>query len=103
MFDIREDDQGLIFKVLVQPRSSKNEISGHHDDALKVRLTAPPVDGSANKMCIAYLAKRLGVAKSTLDIISGQSSRRKTVKVYLQKRDSRKDIERIRQFLMSFK
>ena len=103
MFVVHEDDKGLMFKIFVQPRSSKNEITGHYGDALKLRLTAPPVDGSANKMCVIYLARRLKVPKSSLDIISGHHSRRKMVRVYFQEGDSPKEGERIRRFLMSFK
>lgn len=54
-------------------------IEGLHGDALKIRVKAPPVDGAANKMCIQYLAKCLGISKSSLEIISGLSSRTKRV------------------------
>ena len=76
---IRESGVGLILKVLIQPRSSKNIITGLHDDALKIKLTAPPVDGAANKMCVQFLAKKLKIPKSSLKIISGQTSRKKTI------------------------
>jgi uncharacterized protein (TIGR00251 family) len=52
-------------------------IAGSQGDALKIKLTAPPVDGSANKMCVQYLAKWLNVPKSSIEIISGHSSRTK--------------------------
>jgi uncharacterized protein (TIGR00251 family) len=54
-------------------------IAGLHGDALKIKLTAPPVDGSANKMCIKYLAKQLNLSKSSLEIVSGHSSRTKQI------------------------
>ena len=76
---ITEDPRGLILKVHLQPRSSKNAVEGLHGDALKIKVKAPPVDGAANKMCIQYLAKRLGVPKSSLEIISGFTSRTKRV------------------------
>ena len=76
---LKETDQGIVFKVFVQPRSAKNMIAGQHGDALKIKLTAPPVDGAANKMCIQYLAKFLKVPKSALEIISGHSSRTKRI------------------------
>lgn len=79
MLSIRESADGIIFKVFVQPRSSKNMISGLHGDALKIKLTAPPVDGAANAMCIEYLAKCLSLSKSSLEIVSGHSSRSKQV------------------------
>jgi len=79
MLSIRENTQGIIFKVFVQPRSSKNMIVGLHADSLKVKIAAPPVDGAANKMCVKFLAKRLSVSSSSLEIITGHNSRTKTV------------------------
>ena len=79
MLSINEHPQGVVFKILVQPRSSKNMIVGLHDGALKIKLTAPPVDNAANKMCIKYLAKSLGVSNSRIEIISGHTSRTKQV------------------------
>jgi len=76
---IRETSGGVLVSLLIQPRASKNEISGPQGDRLKVRLTAPPVEGAANKMCITFLAKCLGVSKSSIEIVSGQSSRQKQV------------------------
>lgn len=57
MLNIREDKNGVVFKVRVQPRSSKNQIAGLFDDSLKVRLTAPPVEGEANEACCAFWPK----------------------------------------------
>ncbi|MFO7556771.1 MAG: DUF167 domain-containing protein [Desulfobacterales bacterium] len=74
---IQENSDGIILKIFVQPRSSKNTIAGQHGDALKIKLTAPPVDDAANKMCIQYLSKRLNVPKSSIEIISGHTSRTK--------------------------
>lgn len=79
MLSMQETADGIVFKIFVQPRASKNDIAGLHDDALKIRLTAPPVDNKANKMCVQFLAKRLGVSKSTLAIVSGQTGRSKNV------------------------
>jgi len=73
----KETSRGIVLKVFLQPRSAKNMIVGEHGDALKIKLTAPPVDGAANKMCIQYLAKFLKVPKSTIEIISGHTSRTK--------------------------
>jgi uncharacterized protein len=78
---VQETADGLVFPVHIQPRASKNNIAGIHGDALKIRLTAPPVGGAANKMCIAFLAKQLGVSKSSIDIVSGQTSRAKRIRV----------------------
>ncbi len=74
---LQEKSNGIILKVFIQPRSSKNMIAGLHADALKIKLTAPPVDGAANKMCIEYLAKWLKVPKSSIEIVSGHKSRTK--------------------------
>jgi uncharacterized protein (TIGR00251 family) len=74
---------GITFEVHVQPRSSFNAIIGCHDQALKIKLTAPPVGGAANKQCIQLLAKVLGLPKSSLTIVSGQLSRRKKISVSL--------------------
>ena len=65
---IDEKENGITFKVFVQPRSSRNMIVGSHGDALKVKLTAPPVGGAANRMCITFFSKILGVPKSYLEI-----------------------------------
>jgi len=81
MLWIQETRDGVIFKVTVQPRGARNEIVGLQGDALKIRLTAPPVEGAANKMCIELLAKSLKVRKSDVEIIRGQSSRAKKILV----------------------
>lgn len=74
---IQKNSNGIILKVFVQPRSSKNMIAGQHGDALKIKVTAPPVDDAANKMCVQYLAKWFKVPKSSIEIISGHTSRTK--------------------------
>jgi uncharacterized protein len=81
MIDIREDREGLTFWVYVQPRAAKAAFAGIHRNALKVRLTAPPVEGAANKQCIELLAKTLQWPKSAIDIVSGQSSRHKQIRI----------------------
>jgi uncharacterized protein (TIGR00251 family) len=67
----------LLLKIIVQPRASKNEITGLHNDALKLRLTTPPIEGRANKAVIAFLAKRLHLPKSSISIKSGLQNRNK--------------------------
>ena len=79
MIRFRQTPEGVIFKVLVQPRSSKNMISGLHDGALKIKLTAPPVDNAANQMCLKFLAKSLGISKSRIEISAGYNSRHKQI------------------------
>lgn len=78
---ITETGEGVIFTLHVQPRASRNEICGVQGDALKLRLTSPPVEDAANRLCVEFLAKRLGVAKSNVSIIAGMKSRHKTVRV----------------------
>ena len=72
---------GLSFRVHVQPRSSRNQVVGLHGDALKIKLTAPPVEGAANAACIAFLADALGLPKSALSIVAGHTGRRKTIAI----------------------
>jgi len=74
-------DDHLDINVFILPRSSINKIVGVIDDRLKIKLKAPPVDGAANKMCIQFLAKSLNVPKSHIEIISGQTSRKKTIRI----------------------
>jgi uncharacterized protein (TIGR00251 family) len=81
MLWMQETHEGVIFKVTVQPRGARNEIVGLRGDALKIKLTAPPVEGAANKMCVEFLAKSLKVRKSDVEIVQGQRSRAKKVLV----------------------
>ena len=67
--------------VRVQPRARANEIVGRHGDALKVRLTAPPVDGAANEALVELLAKAFGIPRRAVTIVSGASSRTKIVEL----------------------
>jgi uncharacterized protein (TIGR00251 family) len=76
---IQEHPEGITFKIFVQPRSANNMIVGLYENALKLKLTAPPVDNAANKLCVKFLAKSLGVSKSQVQIISGHTSRTKLV------------------------
>ncbi|PIF02956.1 MAG: YggU family protein [Desulfococcus sp.] len=76
---LEENAEGLVLRIYVQPRASRNAVAGVHDSRLKLRLAAPPVDGAANKMCLKYLAKLLKRPKSDLEIISGASSRNKRI------------------------
>ena len=79
MLFIRKHSKGIVFQVFVQPRASKDMIVGLHGDRLKIKIAAPPVEGEANKRCIQFLAKCLSVPRSTLQIISGLSSRNKKI------------------------
>uniref|UniRef100_A0A831UDE2 UPF0235 protein ENQ87_06680 n=1 Tax=Geobacter metallireducens TaxID=28232 RepID=A0A831UDE2_GEOME len=78
---ITEHADGVTFSVHVQPRASRNGICGIQGDAIKLRLTSPPVEGEANRLCVEYLAKLLKVPKSAIVIIAGEKSRHKTIRV----------------------
>ena len=81
MIPIRDTPAGATFQVKVHPRARKNTITGVVGEALKLALTAPPVDGRANEACIAYLAEFLNVARSSVTIAAGESSRNKVIRV----------------------
>jgi uncharacterized protein len=81
LINFTEKDSAIIFAVRVIPRSSRSEIIGEYDGALKVKLNSPPVDGKANKELIALLAKTFHVSKSDVEIIGGQTSKLKQVKI----------------------
>ena len=80
-FRITEAESGAAFPVRVIPRASRNEIESVTDNALKVRVTAPPVEGAANKALIELLAERLKIRKSQIEIVAGQTSRHKMISV----------------------
>ena len=79
--NIKPCKNGIQFSATIQPKSSKNKICGLHGESLRIRLTSPPVDGEANKMCIKYLAKDLSVSPSRITIVSGQTGRNKIIHV----------------------
>jgi uncharacterized protein len=103
MIPVKEHPCGLVVKIFVQPRSSRNEAVGMHGDALKIRLTAPPVDGEANKTCIDFLSKRLNVSKSSIEIISGRTGRTKQILLRFDEgHDPTKERVRLMKMLASF-
>lgn len=81
MIPLRAGPDGVSFAVRVQPRARRNAVVGELGDALKIALTAPPVDGRANEACITFFAELLGVPRSSVTITSGQSSRNKVIRV----------------------
>jgi len=81
MIPIRETAVGVTFAIKVQPRARKNAITGELGDALKLSLTAPPVEGRANEACIEFLANLLDVPRSSVTIASGETSRNKVIRV----------------------
>jgi uncharacterized protein (TIGR00251 family) len=81
VIDVRDTSGGATFEVKVQPRARKNALTGELDGALKLSLTAPPVEGKANQACVDFLAKLLKVARSSVTIASGLTGRRKVVRI----------------------
>jgi uncharacterized protein (TIGR00251 family) len=81
MFCVRDTAQGATFSVKVHPRARKNAITGEVGDALKLSLTAPPVEGAANDACVRFLAEVLEVPRSSVTIAAGESSRQKLIRV----------------------
>ena len=79
--DLRESDAGLTLRVRVQPRASRDALSGEREGALVVRLTAPPVEGAANEALVRFLGKALGVAPSAVRVVGGAAGRNKVVSV----------------------
>jgi uncharacterized protein len=92
MLYMKETEHGVIIHIRVIPRSSKCEIVGIQDDSLKLKITAPPVEGQANTECIRFLSDILKVRKTQVTIVSGHKSKKKTVAIEGIKR---KDIEAI--------
>lgn len=72
---------GITFNVKVIPRAARNEIVGVEGDAVKVRLNAPPVEGRANEALVKFFAQELGVARAQVEILRGDTSRHKVVRV----------------------
>jgi uncharacterized protein (TIGR00251 family) len=79
--DLRATGDGLTLRVRVQPRASKNALSGEREGALVVRLTAPPVEGAANEALARLLGKTLGVPPSAVRVVTGTTGRNKVVSV----------------------
>lgn len=81
MFNIKEDKGDILINVKVQPRASKNEVCGIYGDRIKIKLTAPPVEGEANEKLREFLAEKLEINKGRIEIISGHRGRNKLIKV----------------------
>lgn len=78
----RQASDGRITLTLhIQPGAKTTEVAGRHGDALKIRLAAPPVDGKANEALLRFVAETLGLAKSAVQLKSGQTSRRKVLEI----------------------
>lgn len=85
---IRSDGNDVVVDILVQPRASRDKLGPVHGDRIKVAVTAPPVDGAANKAVCKLLAKTFKLAKSDVEVVAGVSSRRKSVRLRGVTRDA---------------
>ncbi|HYA14540.1 MAG TPA: DUF167 domain-containing protein [Syntrophales bacterium] len=81
MIYIKETKNGVVLRIHVVPKSAKSEISGIQDDALKLKIAAPPVEGQANEACKRFFSDILGVRKNQVTIVSGHKSRKKTIAI----------------------
>jgi len=78
----KEDENFITLKIKAQPQASKNEFCGlYGEDAIKIRVAAPAVEGAANKELVKFLAKSFKVAKSSVEFVNGQSSKIKLIKL----------------------
>ena len=81
MIEITQDASGITLPLHVQPKASADRLAGEHDGRLKVSVTAAPEDGKANESVVRLLARKLGVPRNTIRILSGHASRRKIVHI----------------------
>lgn len=80
-FTVRDTPRGAQFALRVQPRASRNAFAGTMGDAIKLAITAPPVDGKANQAVIEYLSDLFRVPKSSIVIVSGETGRNKLIAI----------------------
>jgi uncharacterized protein (TIGR00251 family) len=81
VISIRDTPQGATFAVRVQPRARRNAILGEIGDALKLALTAPPIEGRTNEACVEFLADFLKLPRSSVTIAAGETSRNKVIRI----------------------
>ena len=74
---IRKVEDGIQFSAAIQPRSSKNQVVGLHNNVLKIRLTSPPLEGAANRVCVKFLEKFLGINPSRIFVAGGLTNKNK--------------------------
>jgi uncharacterized protein (TIGR00251 family) len=79
---LREQPDGILLSVKLQPRASKNEICEPLGDELKIKVTAPPVHAAANEALVELLAKKLDCARNRIELIRGHKSRHKIIKLH---------------------
>ncbi len=73
--------QEIILKVYLQPKSSKNEVVGPYRDGIKIKITAPPIEGKANEALIKFLSKEFKISPSSVEIVKGHNSREKIIRI----------------------
>ena len=78
---IRETEEGVVIDVWVQPGAKRSRVVGTHGDAIKIAIAAPPVDGKANSELLSFLAKTLGIRHTQVELMRGEASRNKSVRV----------------------
>ena len=81
MIDLRDSSEGCTVPVRVHPGAKRNAVTGTHDGALKISLTTPPTDGRANDALIAFIAELLRIPRSRIMLLTGASSRSKTLRI----------------------
>jgi uncharacterized protein (TIGR00251 family) len=74
---VRNDKRGCILEIHAQPQARKNELVGLHNDRLKVKIKSPPVDGKANECLVEYFVELLGLSRSAVTLLRGETSRQK--------------------------
>ena len=79
MLALQQSGANVLLPVTVQPRASRNTMAGVHGHALKLLLTAPPVEGAANTACLGLLSELLGVSRARLSIVRGLKARHKVI------------------------
>jgi uncharacterized protein (TIGR00251 family) len=77
----KAEEQTATLSIRIQPRASKNDVSVMEDGKLKIRLTAPPVDGAANEALVKFLADKLDISRSRVEIVSGHTGREKIIRI----------------------
>jgi hypothetical protein len=82
VIEFNHKENAVTFKVRVQPRASRTEVAGEHEGAVKLRIASPPVDGKANQECRRFLARLVGVSASSVEIVAGDSSRNKLIRIH---------------------
>lgn len=94
-----QESHKVDIRIRLQPGSSKDEITGTQDDLLRVKVTAPPVEGKANNALIALLSKRLKIPKGDFELVSGRTARIKRIRIHAF---SKEDIKNINLFLKKY-